>query len=126
MFILIKLSSNLIYLKNSNPEMGDTSFVSPTGQARGPLSSRRPLWTTLRPPFENHPEGHWEPLTKRTSPQGFPPEEKKKDLFVCLSPVRAKKYGVLVVSGKTIPSQHVKQHLDTCAAPGHLWGLPVR
>lgn len=55
-FILIKPNSNLIYLKNSNTKIGDTSFISSKDHAKFPLSSR----PFQDPWFENHSEGNWE------------------------------------------------------------------
>lgn len=72
---------------------------------------------------------NWKPLRGQLGTQGFPRKVKKKDLFfLCLPPDWNwdKRCGMLITSGKTVPGQRAKQPSDTCAAPGHPWGLTVR
>ena len=109
--------------------MEDASFISPQGLRGAPSPQQTPLdysktldWRTTQRPI-------WEPLTKRMSSQGFTRKVKEKDLFFQrLSIVWhwAKRYGVLVASGKTSLRWSVRQQLDTCVAPGHPWELPLR
>lgn len=106
-----------------------TSFISLTGLAWCPFPSQTPLDYSKSPDLRTNQRAIWEPLTKRMSSQGFTRKVKEKDLFFRhLSTVWhwARRYSVLVASGKTSFGWSVKRRLDTCVASGHPWGLPLR